>query len=340
MISLFAVAGSKNTTAELLRFLVERLERKPRALITLTPEQGRKYRVAGYTDLRPLARELAIDLLHPATYALNEADDRSAIHALGISTLFVQGWQRLIPEWFLQSLSRGAFGMHGSSEPLPKGRGRSPLNWSIIQGRTSFTTNLFRYRPGVDDGDVVGSRTFDITPADTAHTLHLKNTFSMLDLLGEKISSILDGSIAAIPQIDASPTYYPKRRPQDGDIFWEDSVEEIERFVRALTRPFPGAFTHMEDGSTLKIWRAVPFLAPASFSPAGCVIETTSTGEIVISTGTWSLLVQDWEAPRPPRPGEKLSRRAPHRWDWSRLPMDDPRYCSNYEDVPVGFRRP
>src|SRR3989338_7611323 len=59
----------------------------------------------------------------------------------------VAGYMDLRP--FLKSLSVGAFGMHGSSKPLPFGRGRSPINWSLIQDKKIFYTHLFQYLPGV-----------------------------------------------------------------------------------------------------------------------------------------------------------------------------------------------
>ena len=72
---------------------------------------------------------------------------------------FVVGWQRLIPENILDTFI-GVFGMHGSAMKLPKGRGRSPMNWSIIEGRKVFYTNLFKYNSGADDGDVLDTFKF------------------------------------------------------------------------------------------------------------------------------------------------------------------------------------
>ena len=55
------------------------------------------------------------------------------------------GWQRLIPKYVLDKFAYGVYGFHGNCGYLPFGRGRSPLNWSIIQGDTRFNLNLFRY---------------------------------------------------------------------------------------------------------------------------------------------------------------------------------------------------
>src|SRR5688572_21829048 len=136
---MLAVAGCKSTTKDLLDFVVGS-GHSVASLITLSPEQGQRHEVAGYLDLAPFARAHAISLYQAQDYGLKGETDRAVLGALPIDVLLVLGWQRLIPDWLLSKLGVGAFGMHGSSERLPAGRGRSPLNWSIIQGRRSFLT--------------------------------------------------------------------------------------------------------------------------------------------------------------------------------------------------------
>ena len=79
-----------------------------------------------------------------------------------IDLLIVVGWQRLIPGWLINQLTVGAFGMCGSSQPLPKRRGRSPMVWSILEKRSHFLTNLFRYDEGIDSGMIVSTLRFNI----------------------------------------------------------------------------------------------------------------------------------------------------------------------------------
>src|SRR4051812_42574898 len=121
-----AFAGSKTTTAECIeRFIGDGFSID--VLVTLTPELGARHDVAGYADLRPLAAEHGIPVYHPRAYALDADEDRDALLEQRIDCLLVIGWQRLIPAWWLEHLTFGAFGMHGSHEPLLRGRGRSPL---------------------------------------------------------------------------------------------------------------------------------------------------------------------------------------------------------------------
>lgn len=296
-----AVFGSKTTTAELLSFLRHRGSR-PSLLVHLTPPDGERHQVAGYTDLRATAEADGTQVYHPTTYALTDPADQEFLTTAGIRVALVMGWQRLVPAPVLDSLAVGAFGMHGSSEPLPRGRGRSPLNWSLLEHRSTFRTNLFRYDPGVDSGDVVGTVVFDINAWDDCHSLHLKNTLAMIQLLDRHLDDLLAGRVDAHPQLtDVEPTYYPKRTPEDGRIRWLDmDVTRLHDHVRAQTRPFAGAFSHYEGGpEPVRFWHAVPFDTRLEFPPSapGRVCATFDDGTFLVSTWDGTVRVLDAELP-------------------------------------------
>ena len=296
-----AVAGCKHTTLELLTGLEQRGFTVDHC-ITLSPEQGAHHKVAGYMDLRPFLEGKGLPYTVVKQYSLNSPEDREAVSALELDALLVMGWQRLIPAWFLERLSIGAFGMHGSSKPLPHGRGRSPMNWSLIQNKDCFYTHLFRYRPGVDDGEIAAVQVFDITPFDTCLTLHYKNTLSMIGLLERSLPALLEGTAKLTPQPTEGATYYPKRAEEDGLIYWTDSTLEIYNLVRAATRPFPGAFSFLDNQTEKKvwIWRAIPFDTRLAWPDAvpGQVVAVFGEGAFVVRTGDSSLLVQECEGAR------------------------------------------
>ena len=207
------------------------------------------------------------------------------------------GWQRLIPQWLLNKLSVGAFGMHGSSKPLPHGRGRSPMNWSLIQNKEIFYTNLFKYDSGVDDGLIVGTQKFDITQWDTCNTLHIKNTIAMNRLCAKFLPKILNGTIKYYRQGRKGVSYYPKRNAEDGLIFWKDSTKDIYNLVRAVTKPFPGAFTFFGKNKKLYIWKAIPFdskLRWSNFSE-GKILDVFYDGTFLVKTGDSSLLILEYD---------------------------------------------
>ncbi|MBW3654568.1 MAG: hypothetical protein KY444_00555 [Gemmatimonadetes bacterium] len=320
------VAGTKHTTLEFIDGLARHGWRVDHC-ITLPAETGASQKVAGYLDLRAPLEERGIPWTHAPTYGLRTEADRERLLPLELDLLFVIGWQRLIPEWYLRSLRIGAFGMHGSSRPLPYGRGRSPMNWSLLQNKSAFFTHLFRYEPGVDDGAVVAQQVFDITPWDTALTLHYKNTAAMIQLAAAALPSLLDGTARVAPQDPGGATYYPKRSDEDGAIYWTDATGDIYNLVRAVTHPFPGAFTHLDDpsGPRVTLWRAVPFDSQLRYPGAapGEVVEVFEAGHFVVKTGTTTLLVLESEGHRfgPRDVGRRLVPPPGPRKVWENVPL-------------------
>lgn len=291
-----AIAGNQSTCADTLR-AVRQAGYDVACLLHM--DASHSDGIADYQDLRPLAESLGVPVVHPATYAMKDDASRRQFEDMGIDLLISAGWQRLFPEWFLETLSIGAFGMHGSAEPLPRGRGRSPMNWSIIEGRDRFYTNLFKYDPGVDSGEIVGTQRFDITERDTIRSLRHKNTLSQIRLLLEHLPALLDGTAPTHPQPqDVTPTYYPKRTPEDGVIDWREPVERIDRLVRAVSRPYPGAYTTC-DGTRINVWGGAPFDTSLRFDDAtpGTVVGAFHDGTFAVKAGDGSYFVSDWDSP-------------------------------------------
>jgi len=289
------IAGCKHTTKELISGLLD-LGFTIDLVITISPELATKEKVAGYVDLRPFLVSKNIRFYSANSYSLKSDEDQQQLKKESIDVLLVMGWQRLIPEWFLDQLSRGAFGMHGSNKPLPHGRGRSPLNWSLILDKNIFFTHLFKYKPGVDDGDIVGYQIFDITPWDTALTLHYKNLLSMLKLCEVHLPEIIANTFKTFPQKEQEPSFFPKRDRDDGIIFWESSTLDIYNLIRAVTHPFPGAFTFL-DKNRIVIWRAIPFDSHIDWYHAspGQILFVFDSGLFLVKTGDTTLLVQEYE---------------------------------------------
>ncbi|GJM31930.1 MAG: methionyl-tRNA formyltransferase [Saprospiraceae bacterium] len=292
-----AVFGCKATTY----FLLENLgiPYPIRHIITISPEAGAKHAVADYYDLKAYGAARGIEVYTAKYYSLKSKTDQDHINSLNIDLAFVIGWQRLIPAEILSGLNIGAFGMHGSSMNLPLGRGRSPMNWSIIENRNAFYTNLFRYDPGVDSGDVVDTFKFQITPTDTAETMHFKNTLAMKFLIEQNVEKLVQNSFRVFPQNDQiTPTYYPKRTPNDSLIDWSMDVYSLERFIRAVTRPFNGAFTFVNDQKITFLNAQVFDLNDFGYDqlPVGTIAAVFESGKFLVKCYGGLLLVNDYEA--------------------------------------------
>lgn len=288
-------AGCKDTTLECMSALIE-AGYTIDLLITIPKELAEKNKVAGYMDLREFADKHKIPCYVAESYSLKNEKDIDSLSSINIDILLVIGWQRLIPEWLLKRLGIGAFGMHGSSHALPYGRGRSPMNWSLIQNRSSFISNLFKYLPGIDDGDILDTQMFDVNPFDNARTMHYKSTLAMIGLLKKNLKGMLQGQFQLRKQMDVPPTYYPKRTAEDGIIFWDRDSMEIYNLVRGVTKPFPGAFTYFKDHKIM-IWGGYPFdsrlFDPYIFS--GTILHIFSNGDIILKTGDSSFMITEYE---------------------------------------------
>jgi len=170
------------------------------------------------------------------------------------------------------------------------------LNWSLIEGRERFLLQLFLIKPGVDDGDVFAVEDFDITSFDDIETLYLKVAIAARRLLLRHLADLLAGKVEFRPQL-GEPSYYPKRTPEDGRIDWESmDLHQIYNFVRAQTRPYPGAFGAV-DGRMLRIWKARPFDTRLDYPSAvyGAVVERFGE-RLLINCRGGLLLVEDHEA--------------------------------------------
>ena len=272
------MCGCHQAGASLIPALIE-AGFKFQSFVLLTPEQGLRHKVSGYADFRPIAEKYQIPYYVPRTYSLSDPEDVAYFAQNKFRLLIQGGWQRLFPTPVLDQLETGAVGVHGSPDFLPKGRGRSPMNWSLIKGHSRFLMQLFLMRAGVDDGDVFDVEDFDINPFDDIETLYFKNTIVVRRMMLRSVPKLLRGELRPWKQ-SGKPSYFQKRTSDDGRIDWEEmDVFEIYDFVRAQTRPYPGAFG-VVDGKLLRFWRVRPFDTRITYPQCdyGSVVERFGTG--------------------------------------------------------------
>jgi methionyl-tRNA formyltransferase len=106
-----------------------------------------------------------------------------------------------------------------------------------------------------DAGDIVVQKKVKIRREDTALTLFKKLVPLTRKILTETVPLIESGTAPKIPQNSDQATVFKSRTPEDGRIDWTWTAEEIYNLVRAVTRPYPGAFADLE-GKKITIWKA------------------------------------------------------------------------------------
>lgn len=185
---------------------------------------------------------------------INDAGVVEAVKAAGIDWLFVIGWSQIAHADILAAPTRGALGMHPSL--LPVGRGRAAIPWAILKGLDRTGVTLFKLGEGVDTGEIVAQQVIPIDGATDAGTLYQAVDQTHVSLMKSAFPDLAAGRLLARPQDDSLATYWSKRTAEDGAIDLQGSVHDAERLVRAVTRPYPGAFYFDDQGHKVIVWKA------------------------------------------------------------------------------------
>jgi UDP-4-amino-4-deoxy-L-arabinose formyltransferase/UDP-glucuronic acid dehydrogenase (UDP-4-keto-hexauronic acid decarboxylating) len=161
-------------------------------------------------------------------------------------------FRALIPRDVLNIPPRGSLNLHPSL--LPRYRGRSPVNWVLVNGETETGMSLHHMVEAPDAGDIVGQVRLPIGPDETAPELQRRMDDVAETLLRRLLPQIGAGAAPRIPQDPAQSSYFGRRRPEDGRFEWSWPASRIHDLVRAVTRPYPGAFV-LEPAGRLFVWR-------------------------------------------------------------------------------------
>jgi methionyl-tRNA formyltransferase len=234
-----------------------------------------------------VASRLRADLVY--TEDVNDEQTLNVLRKLEPELVFVVGWYQLVRQPFIALASEGVFGMHPTL--LPRHRGRAAIPWAILSGLARTGVTLFEIAdPTADSGAIVGQIVVEITPDDTATTLYDRIAEAHVDLIREYVPRLIAGTAPREPQDPLRASSWPRRRLEDGIIDWETRAPYLYDWVRAQTRPYPGAFTFLGE-ERIVVWRARPVELEAT-GPAGTVLEERPEGPVV-ACGDGALLLEE-----------------------------------------------
>lgn len=241
-----------------------------------------------FASVRDLAFENYLPVYQPRDP--NDPKFVAAMRALKPDFLFSCYYRLMLKKPLLEAPGRGALNLHGSL--LPRYRGRCPLNWVLVNGEseTGVTLHYMEERP--DRGDIVGQKPLAINPEDTALTLFARMTVAAGALMREAYPRLRAGAAPRAPQDQSQASYFGGRGPEDGLISWDKEAVAVYNLVRAVTHPYPGAFTHLRRGKKdkkLYIWAGKPLAAPAD--PQAAAAEPRRPGLVAARVPGEGLLV-------------------------------------------------
>lgn len=194
-----------------------------------------------FDSVAELASEQGIPVFAPED--INHPMWVQKIREIAPDFLFSFYYRNMVDQKILDIPPSGCLNLHGSL--LPKYRGRCPINWVLIHGENETGITLHYMTPRADDGDIVCQEKIDISDADTARTLHDKAAKTAAAMMNEILPQLNEGTAPRIPQDHSRATYFGARSPEDGKIDWNQDANEIRNLVRAVSHPYPGAFSYM-----------------------------------------------------------------------------------------------
>ena len=224
------------------------------------------------------------------------------IRNISPEVIFSFYYRNLLSRDILMIPSAGSFNLHGSL--LPTYRGRCPVNWVLVKGEQHTGVTLHHIIEAPDAGDIVGQKEVPIGFEDTAFTLYQKLCAKAKELLEELLPLIKKGIAPRIAQNLKQGSYYGGRRPEDGKIEWNWPIVQIYNLVRAVTDPYPGAFTYLPEGRKLFIWWALPEKGRVSKGPVGALEFERENVYVRASDGRLKLL--DVEVGKERMKGQKI----------------------------------
>jgi len=225
--------------------------------------------VSDQAEIAPITGKYEVPLNY--TESVNDPEIVEEMRETNPDFIFVIGWSEIVGEEVLSVPSTAALGMHPS--PLPRGRGRAPIAWSIIKGLEDTALSFFHLVEEADAGNLVTQKKINIEIEDEASDLYDKVISAGRELIRENYPDFEEGRVPRSPQDESRATWWPKRVPRHGIIDWNQSAEEVYNWIRGQTHPYPGAFSYIEE-TKITVWGAEPPEKNRCFAKPGELLET------------------------------------------------------------------
>ena len=195
---------------------------------------------------------------------INHINDKEVIETLktcGIDWLFIIGWSQIASREVLESTRKGVIGAHPTL--LPIGRGRAAIPWAIIKGLDQTGVTLFKMDEGVDTGLILSQEIVSIDNDEIATTLYDKINKAHETLIKNIFPKLQNNEVEGVVQDESKATYWEGRKPEDGELHNNMNIDQVDRLIRATTKPYPGAFIFLRNEKYI-IWSGKKGLQPSA----------------------------------------------------------------------------
>ena len=185
---------------------------------------------------------------------INDEENVKIIKEIEPDYIFVIGLSQLVKDEIINAAKKGVIGFHPA--PLPKYRGRATNVWQQLLGVKESAVSVFFIDDGIDSGDILAQEPYYIEDDDYAQDVLDKGDEAAIVAMKRVLQQMMDGTLNPVKQNDEEASYTLKRSPEDGLIDWNQSIRDIHLFIRAISKPYPGAFSMYDGKSKIIIYRA------------------------------------------------------------------------------------
>ncbi len=240
--------GTPDIAADSLKALIS-AGHKISAVFTKPDKPVGRKQIITPPPVKILAQENNIPVFQPET--LRDGEAYKILKEINPEIIVVVAYGKLLPKEILELTKYGCINAHASL--LPKYRGSSPIQWSIVCGEKKTGITVMQMDEGMDTGDIISRAELEIGEDETAEELFDRLSVLAGELLCSTIDSIENGTAVRTPQNEAEASYAPMIKKEMGEIDFNKTAAEIHNLVRGFYS-WPAAYTFI-GGKRLKVYK-------------------------------------------------------------------------------------
>jgi methionyl-tRNA formyltransferase len=234
--------------------------------------RGRGHKVS-FASVKEAALAAKLPVHQPEEIRATEVQELLSSYSADFIVIIAYG--QIIPAHLLTIPKFGWINLHASL--LPKYRGAAPINWAIVNGESRTGLTTMRIDAGMDTGDILLQRAFEIDAKETAPELSIRLSEAGAPLMAETLRGLAAGKITPRPQDHSQATLAPMLKRDDGRIDWNRPAQEIYNRMRGFA-PWPGAYTAFRS-QTCHVW-GEPASNEMKEAPAGTLFQENDSLQV------------------------------------------------------------
>ena len=201
-------------------------------------------------------------------------------------------YRNIFQSKYLAAPSLGFVNLHPSL--LPKYRGSMPTLWALFNNEKEVGSTIHYIDKRIDTGDIIAQKKYTLPRNITGNRLHVNLMNIGFRLFKKTFPLVLKGKAPQEKQNDAEATYFSSFNQKLRLIDWYSPSDKIVSKIRALTKPYDGAVSHLLD-KDIVFWNARKFrLSNRYLRGAGIIMRTYKNGTFVVSCIDGFFLVSDF----------------------------------------------